>query len=255
MLHHNTYAQVVAFYGDPLPIERAGRAYGETIIRAKIAALQSLLGESEAIRWDGPRVAPKPARRATARKKAMTAEQFFDAFQHARRAVCEAVGDRWVVLGLGTWATLPAGWRSFTGPRGGKVRLPKDVRLPPAEYWPGGVLPDGLVFTPPSRGLTPWVEFEGVAMDPALVRLSLAHREQVAADKPARLAARLTDAIRCGRANHSMAIGNRARFEGTDSTFAENCIATQNAHAARHRASVHTAIAEYRAAMAQLGEG
>jgi hypothetical protein len=43
----------------------------------------------------------QPATRPRGRKGAMTAEQFFDAFQTARTAVCEAVGERWVTLGFG----------------------------------------------------------------------------------------------------------------------------------------------------------
>lgn len=254
MLQHNTYAEVVAFYGDPLPIERAGRSYGETIIRAKIAALQSLLGETEAIRWSGPRVAPKPAKRVAGRKRALSSEEFFDRFQTARRAVCEAVGDRWVILGLGTWATLPSGWRSFTGPRGGKVRLPKDVRLPPAEYWPGGVLPDGLIFAPPSRGLTPWVELEGVAMDPALVRLSLAHREQIAADKPLYLRRYLLTRIGQARKRHSQAACS-IPYCDIETPSGTQAVSHKQGIMREMRENVRTAITEYRAAMAQLGEG
>lgn len=150
---------------------------------------QSLLGESHVIHWNGLRdtaamPSAKPAKRVSRRKGAMTAEQFFDAFQHARRTVCEAIGDRWVVLGHSTWATLPAGWRSFTGPRGGKVRLPKDCRIPPARYWPGGIWPEGLGFAPPSRGLTPWVIFQPAdtdtpvyEMDPIMANAALARRE------------------------------------------------------------------------------
>ena len=102
------------------------------------------------------------AKRATKARSIMGAEAFFDTFQAARRRVCELHGDRWVVAGLSRWATVPAGLRSFKGPMGTTIRLPRDIRLPPADCWVGGVIPAGSVPTNPvplykARALHPTV--------------------------------------------------------------------------------------------------
>lgn len=79
------------------------------------------------------------------------AEAFFDALQIARKAVAEAHGRSWAIHGFGTWASLPTGLRSFKGPRGGAVRSPRDMRVPPAEYWPDGKIPAALTLAQPSN--------------------------------------------------------------------------------------------------------
>jgi hypothetical protein len=78
-------------------------------------------------------------------RRGMSAAAFFDAYQMARKAVASAIGDRWVILGHATWCTVPSGLRSFRSERGTKISLPHDIRLPPACYWPGGEIPDGLI--------------------------------------------------------------------------------------------------------------
>lgn len=81
-----------------------------------------------------------------ARKRGMGAEAFFDAYQVARKAVAAAIGVRWVILGHATWCTVPAGLRSFKTDRGTTIKLPHDIRLPAACYWPGGEIPAGLIY-------------------------------------------------------------------------------------------------------------
>lgn len=132
-----SFASVVAFYGDPLPHELRGAGYMQAVCAARMMALRTVMGEP-AIAWHAPtplkRTAHARARPASAQRtaKKLTAEQFFDAYQIARRNVARVCTEHWVIRGHARWATLPAGWRSFTGPRGGKVRLPKDCRVPAA---------------------------------------------------------------------------------------------------------------------------
>jgi hypothetical protein len=107
-------------------------------------------------------------------KPRMTAEQFFDVFQIARHAVCEAHGVHWVIRGHARLATMPAAWRKFKGPRGGIVKMPMDIHVPPAKFWPSGEIPEGLIFAePPPATRTQWVMCDdGIERDPliALVR-------------------------------------------------------------------------------------
>lgn len=161
MLHQNinTFAQVVAFYADPLPHESRGRGYMAVICEAKLAALRSVMGEDQIVRMPARAITTKLATKAKATKR-MGAEAFFDAFQTARRNVSAVIGDRWVTLGYAQWATVPVGMRSFKGPKGSKISLPKDIRCPPAQYWPGGRIPEGLTMaatTAPLRDA--WVMF------------------------------------------------------------------------------------------------
>lgn len=183
-----SFAHVVAFYGEPLPHESRGRGYMATIIAARMAALRSVIGEDQAIRYTGRQATAAPAaapRKVGKARKSMTAEQFFDAYQAARRTVAERHGLRWVVDGQATWATVPAGWRSFKGPRGGKVTLPKDIRIPAAHYWPGGRIPPELVLAEPAPAAgVPWVvgygrDGEHVLLHPFIARLQAAHRDAI----------------------------------------------------------------------------
>jgi hypothetical protein len=107
-------------------------------------------------------------------KPRMTAEQFFDAFQIARLAVFKAHGAHWIIKGHARLATMPAAWRKFRGPRGGIVKMPMDIHVPPAKFWPSGVIPEGLIFAePPPATRTQWVMCDdGIERDPliALVR-------------------------------------------------------------------------------------
>ena len=176
------YAAIAAFYTDPLPFERSGNGYARTIAIARLHALRSVLGEDQIVRYHGRVTEPVP-RKAAKPRKSMTAEQFFDAYQTARRTVSERHGLRWVIEGLATWATVPAGWRSFKGPRGGKVTLPKDIRVPPADCWPLGMVPVELIMAPPppANG-TPWVigygpDGKSVLMHPMLANLQAAREE------------------------------------------------------------------------------
>jgi hypothetical protein len=116
---------------------------------------------------------PPPAKSGK-HKPRMTAEQFFDAFQIARLAVFKAHGAHWIIKGHARLATMPAAWRKFRGPRGGIVKMPMDIHVPPAKFWPSGVIPEGLIFAePPPATRTQWVMCDdGIERDPliALVR-------------------------------------------------------------------------------------
>lgn len=107
------------------------------------------------------------------------AEAFFDALQIARKAIEEAEGTSWAIRGLGVWASLPTGLRSFKGPRGGTIRSRRDMRVPPAEYWPDGKIPAALTLAQPSNGPRTRVDAE----HPMLVRLRAAMAEQIEKDR------------------------------------------------------------------------
>lgn len=185
-----SFAPIVALYSEPLPHEIRGQGYMQAVCVARIRALRTVLGEP-VIAWHAPGMRPgaSPAVRPKAAKapKRMTAEQFFDMYQLARKAVAARYGNRWTIEGMSRWATLPAGWRSFTGPRGGKVKLPKDIRVPAAEFWPAGVMPAELVLADDTpRQLTAFVcrLGETVPIHPMLARLADARAEQWEIDAP-----------------------------------------------------------------------
>lgn len=104
---------------------------------ADLGAILELIAELPV----GDRDALAKLLKPSAAKRAMGAEAFFDAFQVARRNAGDRYGLRWVTLGYARWATLPTGLRSFKGPLGSTIKLPKDIRLPPAECWADGTIP------------------------------------------------------------------------------------------------------------------
>jgi hypothetical protein len=147
-----TFTQVVAFYGDPLPFEKAGRGYMETIIIAKIAALQSLLSDHSAIRWSGKSEATTKkatkAKAVTKRVEKMGAEKFWRLYGDAVARCTSEHGANWkcsAPIGRTVLVSLPACYRSYRGPLGTMIKYRRDHRVPAAQFWAGGLLPDGLV--------------------------------------------------------------------------------------------------------------
>jgi hypothetical protein len=69
--------------------------------------------------------------------KATAADNFLEALIQAKRACMVEHGDMWALKpGIGiVWARAPAEWM-----QGGA----RDMRVPPASYWPGGKYPDRL---------------------------------------------------------------------------------------------------------------
>src|SRR6202048_1429875 len=70
-------------------------------------------------------------------------DDFMPAYTAARLAAREAFGERWYLFPEATcYARLPVAWANchiF----GGVKRSPRDVHMPKARFWPGGVLPTG----------------------------------------------------------------------------------------------------------------
>lgn len=89
---------------------------------------------------------PKP-------RKPRTAINSFETFQPIRRAACEAAiaahGPRWSINpAVSRWANIPAAWATckiFGGSKAG----PRDMPVPLAEFWPGGVYPAGMIIAEP----------------------------------------------------------------------------------------------------------
>lgn len=104
------------------------------------------------------------------------AEAFFDARVSACWFIAAVHGQAWhLVPGATHWCRLASRLRSFRTPRGTLIKSRADARLPAPQYWPGGVLPEGVgVSTPVHTPPTPWVrrKVEGawVEMDPLFAR-------------------------------------------------------------------------------------
>lgn len=192
----------------------------QAIALARIVALQSTLGwvapmTTRPVFVAGPLEAVAEVRKAprkaaakgkTAKPAMLTGEQFYDAWMAAVGRLRER-HERWdLVPGAWQWCTLLPKHRRFTtaiiddgagGKKGGvTLKWAKDQKLPAPHYWSGGVLPAGVVVVesiPPT--LTPWVRYQQPGHDtpilthPMLVRLAEARRDQIAADRPLRVAA------------------------------------------------------------------
>ena len=148
-----TFAQIAAFYGDPLPVDTSDRPRFEAIVVAKIAALQSLLGQRHALQWDGrPAPAEVPTailrKRVAVKPKAIGAETFWASHGHAVAACAGRYGENWRIaapMGETVLVTLPAKLCAYKGPLGTTIRYRRDHRMPGARYWPEGRLPDGVM--------------------------------------------------------------------------------------------------------------
>lgn len=132
----------------------------EALAIAGIVALQSMLGR-RAVHYAGPLAevqahvgkiaAPRKAKAPAKPKRValLSGGEFFDARMLASRAVAADVGAAWhLVEGASQWATIPSKMRSFRTARGTLCKAKPDARLPAARYWPGGVLPEGIVPSP-----------------------------------------------------------------------------------------------------------
>lgn len=72
-------------------------------------------------------------------------EAFVRGLRAARLAMVADVGERWhVVPGASTWCHLPTRLASYKTERGTRISNPRDMRIPAARYWPGGVHPAGV---------------------------------------------------------------------------------------------------------------
>ncbi len=71
------------------------------------------------------------------------AEEFFPPFNAAREACRALHGENWYLdPAVSLKARVPAAWVALKGEMG-TWRSPRDVNCPRAEFWPGGVLPNG----------------------------------------------------------------------------------------------------------------
>jgi hypothetical protein len=75
-----------------------------------------------------------------AKPRAMSTEAFFDAWCEAKTA---APYNWHLHVGCSVLAELTGG-RTFKTARGTTIRLPAQARIPAAQYWPGGRLPERL---------------------------------------------------------------------------------------------------------------
>ena len=85
-----------------------------------------------------------------ARPRGMSTEALFDAWCEAKAAAFAAC-ERW---DLDPAMSMPAeltGTRSFKTARGATIRLPVGARIPAAQYWPGGRIPDRWDVAAPTR--------------------------------------------------------------------------------------------------------
>ncbi|HEX3522842.1 MAG TPA: hypothetical protein VHT52_12230 [Stellaceae bacterium] len=222
----NQQAKGLDMYEIGLSYEATGpRGRTVAMTMARIAALQSTLGwvapmaTRPAIvqhRADGAVVAfdakqQKPKARAKAQQVAkpakLSAEQFYDAWMLAIKAMRADVGERWDLRASAwQWAKVPPRMTHFLTPivrdadgvvlRGGtKMKWSAEQKYPAARYWPGGALPVGLeVSVIAAPVLTPWVpsgrvdtDGKAILVHPTLARLEAAYAEQIAANVPWRL--------------------------------------------------------------------
>ena len=85
------------------PAKLARPGYMRTIILAKIAALQSMLGEPVIV-WNGPVRAPEKARKAAVRKPAaLSGPEFWERASAAYAAVRREYGDAWRYHAPAVW--------------------------------------------------------------------------------------------------------------------------------------------------------
>ena len=100
-----------------------------------------------------------PARRALVvfKAKPITAEQFFDRAQEAKRNAMDALGERWdLVEGESSYLFVPSRYRTFRTVRGTRIRTSGDRRYPVARWWPGEVLPPLVVAVPDGPREASW---------------------------------------------------------------------------------------------------
>ena len=137
-------------------------------------------------------IVPKAARKSPAAPKApaktaMTAEQFWTLHGQAVARIRACLGENW-----GSHAprdsvtlTVPSRLCSMTGPLGSKIKWRRDWRMPAAQYWPNGALPDcGLEVAPPVVDQGP---LPGAGMGNIIAYQILAdkqHRERAMACSP-----------------------------------------------------------------------
>lgn len=131
--------------------------------KAMAAAVRKTLDRSA---YEAAPPVAKP-RKAAPKAKAMGAFEFWDLHGQAVTAIRAVYGDRWRVaapFGETALVTLPANLCSGKTERGTTIRWPRDGRMPAAQYWPGGKLPDGAVITPdyPRAAALPMIR-KGVA--------------------------------------------------------------------------------------------
>lgn len=90
---------------------------------------------------------PEP-RKSTPSTRRIGAREFWDMLAIAVHAINYVYGTGWkcrAPLGETVLASVPAGLRSYKTPTGSTVRWLRDHRMPAARFWPGGVLPSGLI--------------------------------------------------------------------------------------------------------------
>jgi hypothetical protein len=92
---------------------------------------------------------PEP-RKSTPPTRRLGAREFWDMHAIAVQAIGNVYGAGWkcrAPLGETVLATVPAGLRSYKTPTGSTIRWLRDHRMPAAQFWPGGVLPAGLILS------------------------------------------------------------------------------------------------------------
>ncbi len=154
-----SFANVVAFYGDPLPHEMGNRGYMSVICAARLSALRSIMGEDSVISYRAPRAASVLASsvRRTRAKKAAQAPASEAAGLIFERLLVQAkgiaswhAGNRWdIVPGASQWVSIPTKlahykFKRADGSTSMTIKNRREFRAPAPCYWPNGVLPDGV---------------------------------------------------------------------------------------------------------------
>lgn len=174
---------------------------------------QALFAESAQA---APAKAPKAPRKAAAAKVAKYGgEQFEKDLGAAQRAIVARYGLGWkcgAPMGEAVPAVIPAALRRYKTARGALIQMPENQRVPAAKYWPGGILPDGLMIVADYARDTDdrnarrqehskewmiehgYVWFRGAWAQPMEITGMLAREDQAATDEALRLAEFATQA-------------------------------------------------------------
>lgn len=138
-----TGAELSREIGQPAPITVLRGGHNDSVagIVAQIAMLPA--GEREALLASMAAALKPEPKRLSGGQSYRTSDEFFSAF-NAARAACRAVhGSEWYLSPAASLkARVPAAWVTLKGEMG-TYRSPRDVNFPRAEFWPGGVLPNG----------------------------------------------------------------------------------------------------------------
>lgn len=128
--------------------DRAGRVSQARRIRSNCRAMSRLSkAEAPSVRV----IAAVPKLRPASSGK-VKAEAFWALHAQAVEAIIARYGTRWGIrapVGETVLYSLPPSLRSYKTKLGIKIAFRRDWSAPAAMYWPGGKIPEGVIFAPP----------------------------------------------------------------------------------------------------------